>query len=76
MTWEELCKKAKELGYTYLKERGVAQLYKDFECCRINFIEQSGNIVVDIPQLEITYSSILCRHISVNKMYSIMEALG
>lgn len=75
MTWEELKEKAKELGYTYIKERGVEQLYKDFVGCRINFIITSGNVVIDIPLHEITYSGILCEHISANKMYQIMLAL-
>ena len=75
MTWEELKEKAKELGYKYIKERGVAQLYKDFIACRINFIETSGNVVVDIPFREITYSGILCERISIDKMYQIMLAL-
>lgn len=75
MTWEELKEKAKELGYTYIKERGVEQLYKDFLECRINFITTSGNVVVDIPFHEITYSGFLCEHISADKMYQIMLAL-
>ena len=75
MTWEELKEKATELGYKYEKERGIAQLYKDFESCRINFIGTSGNVVVDIPCLTITYGGILCEHISVDKMYQIMLAL-
>lgn len=75
MTWEELKEKAKELGYTYIKERGVEQLYKDFVGCRINFIITSGNIVIDILLHEIIYSGILCEHISANKMYQIMLAL-
>lgn len=75
MTWEELTEKAKELGYKYIKERGVAQLYKDFIGCRINFIETSGNVVVDIPIPTITYGRILCEQISADKMYQIMLAL-
>jgi hypothetical protein len=75
MTWEELKEKAKELGYKYIKERGVAQLYKDCENCRINFIETSGNVVVDIRFPLTIYSGILCEHISVDKMYQIMLAL-
>ena len=75
MTWEELKEKAKELRYTYIKERGVEQVYKDFVGCRINFIITSGNVVIDIPFYEITYSGILCEHISADKMYQIMLAL-
>ena len=75
MTWEELTEKAKELGYKYIKERGVAQLYNDFVGCRINFIITSGNVVIDIPFPEITYSGILCEHISADQMYQIMLAL-
>lgn len=75
MTWEELKEKAKELGYTYIKERGVEQLYKDFLGCRINFILTSGNVVIDIPFHEITYSGLLCEHIPVDNMYQIMLAL-
>ena len=75
MTWEELKEKAKELGYKYIKERGVKQLYKDFVKCRINFINTSGNVVIDIPFPTITYSGLLCEHISVDKMYQIMLAL-
>jgi hypothetical protein len=76
MTWEELKEKAKELGYKYIKERGVEQLYKDFVGCRINFIKPSGNVVIDIPLMPtITYSGILCEHIPVDKMYQIMLAL-
>ena len=75
MTWEELKEKAKEMGYTYIKERGVEQLYKDFLGCRINFIITSGNVVIDIPFHEITYSGILCEHISEDKMNQIMLAL-
>lgn len=75
MTWEELKEKAKELGYTYIKERGVEQLYKDFIECGINFIITSGNVVIDIPYHEITYSGIFCEHISADKMYQIMLAL-
>ena len=75
MTWEELNEKAKELGYTYIKERGVEQLHKDFESCRIKFIGTSGNVVVDIPCPTIIYGGILCEHISVDKMYQIMLAL-
>ena len=76
MTWEELKEKAtKELGYKYIKERGVAQLYKDFVSCRINFIETSGNVVVDIKFPTITYGGILCERISADNMYQIMLAL-
>lgn len=75
MSWEELKEKAKELGYKYIKERGVAQLYKDFESCRINFIETSGNVIVDIRFPLTVYSGIFCEHISVDKMYQIMLAL-
>lgn len=75
MTWEELVEKAKELGWEYIKERGVAQLYKDYESCRINFIETSGNVVVDIRFPLTVYSGILCNHISVDKMYQILLAL-
>lgn len=75
MTWEELKEKAKELGWEYIKERGVEQLYKDFVGCRINLIQTSGNVVIDIPFHEITYSGILCERISADKMYQIMLAL-
>ena len=75
MTWEELKEKAKELGYEYVKERGVEQLYKDFVGCRINFIEPSGNVIIDISHRVITYSGTLCEHISVDKMYQMMLAL-
>ena len=75
MTWEELKEKAIEMGYKYEKERGVEQLHKDFESCRINFIGTSGNVVVDIPFQTITCGGILCEHISVDKMYQIMLAL-
>lgn len=75
MTWEELKEKAKEMGYKYIKERGVAQLYKDFESCRINFIETSGNVIVDIIFPLTVYSGILCEHISADKMHQIMLAL-
>ena len=75
MTWEELKEKAKEMGYEYIKESGVEQLYKDFIGCGINFIITSGNVVIDIPYHEITYSGILCEHISADKMYQIMLAL-
>ena len=75
MTWEELTEKAKELGWECIKERGVEQLYKDFIGCRINFIETSCNVVIDIPFHEITYSRLICEHISVDQMYQIMLAL-
>lgn len=75
MTWEELKEKAKELGYEYIKERGVEQLYKDFVSCRINFIKTSGNVVVDIRFPLTVYSGILCEHIPVDNMYQIMLAL-
>jgi hypothetical protein len=75
MTWEELKEKAKELGYEYIKERGVEQLYKDFIGCRINFIGTSGNVVINIPFPTITYGGILFERISADKMYQIMLAL-
>ncbi|MBQ7412660.1 MAG: hypothetical protein IJ077_08620 [Eubacterium sp.] len=75
MTWEELKEKAKELGWECIKEKGVEQLYKDFEGCRINFIKTSGNVVVDIRFPLTVYSGILWERISADKMYQIMLAL-
>lgn len=75
MTWEELKEKAKELGYKYIKEKEVEQLYKNCGSCVINFIEASGNVVVDVPYPSVIYSGILYEHISVDKMYQIMLAL-
>lgn len=76
MTWEELKERAKELGYTYIKERGVKRLYKNFEDCKINFKKQSGDVVIDYEFPKTAYYRILYRHISYDEMYEMMEALG